>query len=455
SRGIAPRAIAFIFETLQQCSCWSVEVSVLEIYNERVRDLLAPGPGVCHVDVHEVRNENQGASFRCPDATRRQATSPEEALAALTEGMKRRETARTDMNHNSSRSHLIFTLATCQRDAEIGATLRGRLHFADLAGSERLKRSMSSDFHSPRGSSSGPGRSATQRSPRDQRREAGEINKSLSQLAMVIQRLTSDKSAGLQLVPYRDSMLTRLLAESFGGSSKTCLIITCSAQLLDREETRCSLEFGKRAKLVRNKAEINLEVAHEPSAIMEAFFNKKVEDLQREHEAVMMERELILADRAHLQKRLHHMEDKLSEAVSDVLSQQSARHQEVVQLEDKMAALERKWVTAVAASVDAQEASAAEAARLQAERQTLHDQLTEGAATAEALRNEIAEEVRRRQDLETSLRAQLVERQKLIDTAVRQAGELRTQIAELGKEKAADLARFEGESAAMRASWLE
>merc|ERR1719265_2765990 len=96
--------------------------------------------------------------------------------------------------------------------------------------------------------------SLPQASPRDQRKEAGEINKSLSQLALVVQRLTTPGYITLQHVPYRDSMLTRLLAESFGGSSKTCLMITCSTKLQDREETRCSLEFGKRAKLVKNKA---------------------------------------------------------------------------------------------------------------------------------------------------------------------------------------------------------
>merc|ERR1719272_710547 len=194
--------------------------------------------------------------------------------------MRRRETARTDMNHTSSRSHLIFTLCTTQSEQEVGATLRGRLHLVDLAGSERLKRSMSSDSPRIGGGSVGPpvggrdpqrrpsGAGGTPRTPRDQRREAGEINKSLSQLALVIQRLTGPSNSSLQYVPYRDSMLTRLLAESFGGSSKTCLMITASALAKDREETRSSLEFGKRAKLVKNKAEINLEVTHAPTAIM-------------------------------------------------------------------------------------------------------------------------------------------------------------------------------------------
>merc|ERR1719171_3116818 len=126
----------------------------------------------------------------------------------------------------------------------------------------------------------------TPRTPRDQRREAGEINKSLSQLALVIQRLTGPTATSVQYVPYRDSMLTRLLAESFGGNSKTCLIITCSCASKDREETRCSLEFGKRAKLVKNAAEINLEVTHEVTPVMQAFVQKELADLHREKEEI-------------------------------------------------------------------------------------------------------------------------------------------------------------------------
>merc|ERR1712048_258402 len=136
------------------------------------------------------------------------------------------------------------------------------------------------------------------RSPRDQRREAGEINKSLSQLALVIQRLTT--KTNYMHVPYRDSMLTRLLAESFGGNSKTCLIITCSSMMKDREETRCSLEFGKRAKLVKNKAEINLEVKHEVTPVMQAFVQKELAELHREKEEMLREREIFIQERSDL-----------------------------------------------------------------------------------------------------------------------------------------------------------
>lgn len=313
-QGIAPRTVAFIFEALHQRTSWDVEVSVLEIYNEKARDLLAPGSSVCVVGVHE-HSDGQGTSFRCPDAVHRPVQKPEEALDALFDGMQRRETASTDMNHSSSRSHLVFTLTVSQSDPEVGATLRSRLHLVDLAGSERLKRSMASV---DKGSAL-RGRSPNgQRSSQELQKEACEINKSLSQLALVIQRLTAGTAS---YVPYRDSVLTRLLAESFGGSSKTCLIITCSSAAENREETRCSLEFGKRAKLVRNRAEINLEVSDEISPFVRAFIAKEVKQLRQDRDTLETERDALLAEKASRQPsesgssaaQLKQLEDDLEE----------------------------------------------------------------------------------------------------------------------------------------------
>ncbi|CAK0851885.1 unnamed protein product, partial [Prorocentrum cordatum] len=175
-RGAIPRAVSAIFEALRARQHWSVDVCMLEIYNERTRDLLAPGQDVCQVDVHEVQDPAGASSFRCPGATRRAARSAEEALASLGEGLGRRETARTDMNHNSSRSHLIFTLDVTQVDEALGATLRGRLHLVDLAGSERLKRSMASQ------ASNGGDRSllAPSKSPRELNTHAGRPARSTS-----------------------------------------------------------------------------------------------------------------------------------------------------------------------------------------------------------------------------------------------------------------------------------
>ncbi|CAJ1389547.1 unnamed protein product [Effrenium voratum] len=102
-RGVAPRAVAGIFAGLRKAS-WRIEVSVLEVYNEKVRDLLAPGSTISTVEVHEVREREGLLSFRCPDAITWSAKTPEEAMAALTEGCRRREVARTDMPQPHARS---------------------------------------------------------------------------------------------------------------------------------------------------------------------------------------------------------------------------------------------------------------------------------------------------------------------------------------------------------------
>lgn len=445
-RGIAHRAVTSIFECLAKRDSWSVEVSVLEIYNERVRDLLAPGL-VTHVEVHEVRDGDR-ISFRCPDATQKHCTEPEEALAALAEGMKRRETARTDMNHNSSRSHLIFTLSASQVDSEIGATLRGRLHIVDLAGSERLKRSMSF-CGSPRGQN--PLATGALRTPRDQRREAGEINKSLSQLALVIQRLTSPQT-GLHMVPYRDSMLTRLLTDSFGGSSKTCLIITCSPQTADREETRCSLEFGKRAKLVRNKAHINVETAHQPSAVMQALVAREMEELQQEREELLRERLAMLADRALLEDQLAATEDRLQMVINDAVQRQSSYGAQVRQLVENQVALQQRWLAAAAGAAELQEQSAAEVARLHSEKQSLHNQVTEANAEVERLHASFKlsqrwqEERRRQLDAMASEAEQLrAEKAQLEITVVEMKSCWQEEVARLKMEKAQAAASFQAE----------
>lgn len=366
-RGIAPRAVSAIFTGLARRASWRVEVSVLEVYNEKVRDLLAPGSTVTTVEIHEVREKDGGPmTFRCPEATLWSARTPDEALAALAEGCRRREVARTDMNHHSSRSHLVFSLNVLQIDREAGATLKSRLHLVDLAGSERLKRSMC-EPNSPgrRGSGSlsararlSSGGARSPRSPRDQRREAGDINKSLSQLALVIQRLTA--AGGTQYVPYRDSVLTRLLAESFGGSSKTCLVIACSPAMEDRDETKISLDFGRRAKLVRNKPQINLEVDSEPSAVMKALVAKELLQVQLERDALLAARDGLLAENASLR------EQQEKAAGSAAISQEaSARH--CAQLETKAAEATRLAQEATAAFTSLQQDSKATEARLTAE----------------------------------------------------------------------------------------
>jgi hypothetical protein len=444
SKGVAPRAVAELFSALGQRPNWTVEVSVLEIYNERVRDLLAPGQNVSHVDIHEVCANDGNLSFRCPDATMWKCSTPEDALAALSEGMRRRETARTDMNHTSSRSHLIFTLCTTQSEHDIGATLRGRLHLVDLAGSERLKRSMSTDrtFRPP---------SATPRTPRDQRREAGEINKSLSQLALVIQRLTAPNSSSVQYVPYRDSMLTRLLAESFGGSSKTCIMITCSALAKDREETRCSLEFGKRAKLVKNKAEINLEVTHEPTPVMQALVQKEIRDLQRDKQELAQERDVLRSERNDLKAKLAATQELLTEAASDAMTQQQRRLDDAKLHEEEKGLMQRRNAEALKSAKEATVSLAEQLEELQGMRIALHGRLVEGAMEIARLKQENVNTVRQHEEEVARFRVDAAEQAKQIENARAQAAALRAESVALRERWLEDITRLENEKADLSA----
>jgi kinesin family protein 5 len=442
ARGVALQAVEELFDALRSRSNWTVEVSVLEIYNERVRDLLAAAPGITHVDIHETCGNDANISFRCPEATAWKASTPDDALAALAEGMRRRETARTDMNHNSSRSHLIFTLCTTQSDDDMGAILRGRLHLVDLAGSERLKRSMSSDNRSFR-----PGN--TPRSPRDQRREAGEINKSLSQLALVIQRLTNPSFSSLQYVPYRDSMLTRLLAECFGGNSKTCVIITCSTLAKDREETRSSLEFGRRAKQVKNKAEINLELTHDAPPVLQALLQKELQrelgELQRERQELMQERDTLAAERNFLQKKLSASQDLMKEAANEVISLQDRRLEETRCHEDEKSLLQQRHATALESANEAQVGLATQITELQNARLALHGQLLGAATEIAHLRKQHSDTVQQHREEIQCLQTDFREQAKELDFAREQAATFRSECAAIRGRWAEEVTRLEND----------
>lgn len=122
----------------------------------------------------------------------------------MKQGNSNRSIASTLMNAESSRSHSIFILTITQNNLEDLSQKTGKLYLVDLAGSEKISKT---------------GASGTTLE------EAKTINKSLTSLGMVIYALTDKKT---QHIPYRDSKLTRILTESLGGNSKTCLIITCS-----------------------------------------------------------------------------------------------------------------------------------------------------------------------------------------------------------------------------------
>ncbi|MCJ1417567.1 Kinesin heavy chain [Xylographa parallela] len=234
SKGIIPRIVEQIFESILASPGnieYTVRVSYMEIYMERIRDLLQPQND--NLPVHEEKS--RGVYVK--GLLEIYVSSVQEVYEVMRRGGAARATAATNMNQESSRSHSIFVVTITQKNVETGSAKSGQLFLVDLAGSEKV------------GKTGASGQTLE---------EAKKINKSLSALGMVINSLTDGKSTH---IPYRDSKLTRILQESLGGNSRTTLIINCSPSSYNSEETLGTLRFGVRAKAIKNKAKINAELS--------------------------------------------------------------------------------------------------------------------------------------------------------------------------------------------------
>lgn len=233
-KGIIPRITEQIFDAILVHGSAQIEytvgISYLEIYMERIRDLLNP--------IMDNLPINEGPKGPYVKGLREiYVNTVDEVYTAMHLGQRSRVTASTNMNLESSRSHSIFLVTINQKDVNTGSQKSGMLYLVDLAGSEKV------------GKTGASGQTLE---------EAKKINKSLSALGMVINSLTDGKSTH---VPYRDSKLTRILQESLGGNSRTTLIINCSPSSYNDAETVSTLRFGMRAKTIRNKAKINAELS--------------------------------------------------------------------------------------------------------------------------------------------------------------------------------------------------
>lgn len=233
-RGVIPRITDQIFTSIMSSPStieYTVRVSYMEIYMERIRDLLAPQND--NLPVHEEKN--RGVYVK--GLLEIYVSSVEEVYEVMRRGGNARAVAATNMNQESSRSHSIFVITVTQKNVETGSAKSGQLFLVDLAGSEKV------------GKTGASGQTLE---------EAKKINKSLSALGMVINALTDGKSSH---IPYRDSKLTRILQESLGGNSRTTLIINCSPSSYNDAETMGTLRFGTRAKSIKNKAKVNAELS--------------------------------------------------------------------------------------------------------------------------------------------------------------------------------------------------
>ncbi|KMZ64308.1 Kinesin-related protein-like [Zostera marina] len=259
--GVIPRAVRQIFDTLEeQLAEYTMKVMFCELYNEEMTDLLAPEESKFTDDKSKkpialMEDGKGGVLLR--GLEEEFVKSASEIYKILDKGSAKRRTAETLLNKQSSRSHSIFSITIhikeCTPEGEEMIKC-GKLNLVDLAGSENISRSGARD-----------GRA----------REAGEINKSLLTLGRVINALVEHSGH----VPYRDSKLTRLLRDSLGGKTKTCIIATVSPSIHCLEETLSTLDYAHRAKNIKNKPEVNQKMMK--SAMMKDLYYE-IERLKQE-----------------------------------------------------------------------------------------------------------------------------------------------------------------------------
>lgn len=237
--GIIPRVLHGLFAKLENEECEnSVKVSFIELYNEELRDLLSRDDSV-KLKIYEENNKRGSVSTVVQGMEESHITSASKGLHLLKSGSHKRQVAATKCNDLSSRSHTVFTITVyIKRTTETGEEYvsAGKLNLVDLAGSENIQRSGAENKRAA---------------------EAGLINKSLLTLGRVINALVERSSH----IPYRESKLTRLLQDSLGGRTKTCIIATLSPAKSNLEETISTLDYAFRAKNIKNKPQMNQMVS--------------------------------------------------------------------------------------------------------------------------------------------------------------------------------------------------
>ncbi|VVB15956.1 unnamed protein product [Arabis nemorensis] len=229
-KGLIPRCLEQIFQTRQSLRSqgwkYELQVSMLEIYNETIRDLLSTNKEAARADngvspqkyaiKHDASGNTHVVELNVVDVR-----STREVSFLLDHAARNRAVGKTAMNEQSSRSHFVFTLRISGFNESTEQQVQGVLNLIDLAGSERLSKSGSTG---------------------DRLKETQAINKSLSSLGDVIFALAKKEDH----VPFRNSKLTYLLQPCLGGDSKTLMFVNITPEPSSTGESLCSLRFAAR-----------------------------------------------------------------------------------------------------------------------------------------------------------------------------------------------------------------
>ncbi|KAM0040280.1 putative minus-end-directed kinesin ATPase [Helianthus debilis subsp. tardiflorus] len=236
-KGLIPRSLEQIFEARQKLKeqgwKYEMQVSMLEIYNETIRDLLSSNKSSVadsgsNKQQYAIKHDSNG-NTHVSDLTIVDVRSSKEVSFLLNRAGQSRSVGKTQMNEQSSRSHFVFTLRISGVNENMEQHVHGVLNLIDLAGSERLSKSGSTG---------------------DRLKETQAINKSLSSLSDVIFALGKKE----EHIPFRNSKLTYLLQPCLGGDSKTLMVVNVSPEPSSVNESLCSLRFAARV----NACEISI-----------------------------------------------------------------------------------------------------------------------------------------------------------------------------------------------------
>ncbi|KAI3447639.1 hypothetical protein Pfo_004304 [Paulownia fortunei] len=316
--GVIPRAVQQIFDILEsERADYSMKVTFLELYNEEITDLLAPDEGPNPLDDKPKRplvlmEDGKGAVF-VRGLEEEIVCSADEIYAILDKGSAKKHMADTLLNKQSNRSHSIFSITVQIKESNSDGSelIRcGKFNLVDLAGSENILRSGAREVRA---------------------REAGEINKSLLTLGRVINAL-ADNSVH---VPYRhvlESKLTRLLRDSLGGKTKTCIIATISPSILCLEETLSTLDYAFRAKSIKNRPEVNQKVMK----------STLIKDLYTQIDRLKQELHATRANGFYASQENQHSEEATRKQLTELQELYIYQQQLTVDLKDKLESTQRE-----------------------------------------------------------------------------------------------------------------
>ncbi|XP_043916132.1 kinesin-like protein KIF28P [Protopterus annectens] len=315
NQGLIPMICKELFNTINNNQDrnrqYQVSYSMLEIYNEQIKGLLSKTkqPGGLKL------REDQQTGFYVEGLKCVPCENYAQIESLMVQGTKMRTTAATNMNSTSSRSHMVITIQFKQIFLDEKISKQSNITLVDLAGSERQKSSGSEG---------------------DRLREGTSVNLSLATLGNVISALAEAATGKKVLhIPYRDSVLTKLLQSALGGNSRTVMIAALSPADICYEETLSSLRYAERAKKIRNKAIVNesptekivKELKAENARLLSKLSRLGNSEKQMEDEAKDLQR-LVAENELQIQAVQTFWEERLKEAQNEWEEQCAAITQE-------------------------------------------------------------------------------------------------------------------------------